>query len=166
MELSPLALASLSGAGIVERCRKDVAGHQTLLLSDGGRLIQMHLHLLHLGQHLLLLCGGHGRQRLRLSLYFGRPVLLIHPASLGRLLDGMMTLADLLGATRKETDGEGAKVGILGRVGVENDGHDVALTVVDLLVTELILEDESVKVRAEGEILYEGDKGVYEMRRV
>ena len=78
----------------------------------------------------------------------------------------MMTLADLLGATRKQTDGEGAKVGILGRVGMKNDGDDVALTVVDLLVAELVLEDEPVKVWAKGERLYEGDKSVCGMRKV
>ena len=61
----------------------------------------------------------------------------------------MMTLADLLGATRKETDGEGAKVGILGRIGMEDDGHDVALTVIDLLVAELVLEDKSVVILGE-----------------
>ena len=136
--------------GIVERCREDVSGHQTLLLSDGDRLIQMHLHLLHLGQHLLLL-HGRRRRRLRLTLSIWKRrqrigdtgfLLLPQPASLGGLLDGMMTLTDLLGATRKETDGQRPQVGILGRVGMEDDGDDISLAVVNLLGTELILEDE------------------------
>jgi hypothetical protein len=55
-----------------------------------------------------------------------------------------MALPDPVGAAVEEADGQGAEVGILGRVGVEDDGDDVAGPVVDLLGAELVLEDEPV----------------------
>ena len=72
---------------------------------------------------------------------------LLHAAPFGGLLDGMMALSDLLGAAGEEPDGEGAEVGILGWIRVEDHRNDVAGSVVDLLGAELVLEDEPGRVK-------------------